>query len=42
MEEFYVARMSGANNITALNNAKKAVRKKYHSPKYWAGFILID
>ncbi len=42
MEVFYSARMSGANNTSSLNIAKKAVRNKYHSPKYWAGFILID
>ena len=42
MQEFYTARMSGATNSCALDLAKKTVRNKYKSPRYWAGFILID
>jgi len=42
MQEFYKAKLSCNDNISALESAKKAVRSNYHDPKYWAGFILID
>lgn len=42
MEEFYKAKKTGENNTSALDRAKRATRKKYPSPKNWAGFILID
>ena len=42
MQEFYKAKMSGQSNISAMDSARITIRSKHKSPKYWAGFILID
>ena len=44
MTDFYKHLLLGESKIDALHNAQKTVRSTngYESPKYWAGFILLD
>lgn len=44
MNSFYDFYLSGNSIHKALSLTKKKLRKshKYHHPKYWAGFILLD
>lgn len=44
MNEFYSCIIRGVDKNKALQIAKKKVRdyKKYRSPYYWAGFVMLD
>ena len=42
MSKFYEFLLSGQDKRTAFYNAQKEIRKKYPSPYYWAGFIMLD
>ena len=46
MVEFYnnlfKNKKSISNKHKAFNKAKRAIRKKYPEPSYWAGFVMVD
>ena len=44
MVEFYKNLFNGESKLSALRKAQSLIRtqKQYESPKYWAGFVLLD
>ena len=42
MTQFHQGLLGGLNKRTAFLEAKKNCRQKFHDPRYWAAFIMLD